>query len=299
MSKKNALIDIFVCIVICSIIIACGPSQAELDETATQDAIAMFATQTAGAPTATLTPSITPSPTNTPTVTPSPTHTPTDTPTITPTPTNTPTATPTPVPDANAMLDWQQLGLPSGFVAISPDNFGIGMGDEDITISFGDGTKKTYEIDNSFVFADEERSEFVYGYTALYPNRRDRDVFNWIVDQTPISGAILPLSEIEQLSIEDIGDISVGVTGIIKPGQRMDFVKFRAGDIGVSIFIRYSDGTPSSVTINHLAQVFAHSIANPIPRCSLVSIVPVEGASRPSYDFVAEGFILARDALLH
>jgi SH3-like domain-containing protein len=61
---------------------ACGPSQAELNATATRIAANVFATQTAVAPTATSTP------------------TETSTPTRTPTPTHTPTRTPTPLPDA-------------------------------------------------------------------------------------------------------------------------------------------------------------------------------------------------------
>lgn len=62
---------------------ACGPSQADLNATATQISVADHATQTALAPTATVT------------VTPSPTTTPTSTPTRTPSPTQTNTPIPT------------------------------------------------------------------------------------------------------------------------------------------------------------------------------------------------------------
>jgi parallel beta-helix repeat protein len=58
----------------------CGPSQEELDATATSEAAAAFATQTAEAPTSTPIPTDTPSPTNTPTATPLPTATPSPTP---------------------------------------------------------------------------------------------------------------------------------------------------------------------------------------------------------------------------
>jgi hypothetical protein len=67
---------------------ACGPSQSEIDATSTQSAANEYATQTANAPTATLTPTMTPTPTDKPT----------PTPTITPSPTSTPTPTDTPVP---------------------------------------------------------------------------------------------------------------------------------------------------------------------------------------------------------
>ncbi len=79
---------------------ACGPSEAESKATVTQVAAAVFATQTAQAPTGTptFTPSPTPTetPTNTPTVPPTVTNTPTPTNTLTPTNTPAPTATPTP-----------------------------------------------------------------------------------------------------------------------------------------------------------------------------------------------------------
>jgi hypothetical protein len=68
----------------------CGPSQTEIDATATQYAEEEFATLTAQAPTATLTPTVTPThtatPTSTPTITPSPTSTPVPTDTQMPTP---------------------------------------------------------------------------------------------------------------------------------------------------------------------------------------------------------------------
>ena len=72
------------------LLVACGPSEAERNAIATSVAAAIYATQTAEAPTST------PTPTRTPT----PTHTPTPTTTPTPTRTNTPTPTPTPLPHA-------------------------------------------------------------------------------------------------------------------------------------------------------------------------------------------------------
>lgn len=281
------IIGCFVIIILSS---ACGPSQAELDETATQDAIALFAKQTAEAPTATLTPSVTPSPTNTPTATPSPTHTPTETPTITPTPTNTPTATPTPIPDVNAMLDWQQLGLTPGFLAISPDDMGIAKGDEVFTIDFGDGSTKTYSIEGSFVFSNDESSEYLYGYTGLFPTKEDQSVLDWAISTMADSGGLYSLGDMKKLPVESIGDSSGGVAGILANGQRLEIVISRIGNIGIWAFTRYPDGSTPSMAIEHLAQVYADSILNSKPRCAFVSITPVEGATWPSYDIVAEGF---------
>lgn len=266
MNRDKTLLSILGLLLTISLLSACGPSQAELDATASQAAAVMFATQTAEAPTST------------------------PIPTSTPTPTKIPTATPTPQPDPNAMLGWKLLELPSTFIAISPDGYGTGSGDEAFTINLGDGTQKTYLIENSFVFFDEERFEFVFGYTALFPTKSDQDVFDALVQQLPKPGNVLPLNELEQLPIEDIGDSSAGVTGIIDAGRRMDHVRFRVGDIGAFVFIRYPDGQSPSIAVNHLAQVYAHSIANPPPWCSLVSITAVEGATWPSFDYRAEGF---------
>jgi hypothetical protein len=79
------------------------------------------------------------------------------------------------------MLDWQQLRLPSGFVAKSPDDIGIAKGDEVFTIAFGDGSTKTYTIENSFVFIDEAGLEYVYGYTGLFPTKDDQSVLDWVM----------------------------------------------------------------------------------------------------------------------
>jgi hypothetical protein len=65
---------------------------------------------------------------------------------------------------------------------------------------------------------------------------------------------------------------------------------FRIGKIGGWAFIQYPDGNIPSVEIGNLAQVYADSIANPVPRCLLVSVTPVEDATWPSYDILAEGF---------
>ncbi len=81
----NVSLSLLIVVLLCG----CGPSEAEQQATVTQIAAAVYATQTAGAPTAT--PTFTPS--STPTVTPTSTATPTSTPTLVPTRTPTPAAT--------------------------------------------------------------------------------------------------------------------------------------------------------------------------------------------------------------
>ena len=58
---------------ISALTVSCGPTEEEVNATATQFAANIFATQTADAPTITPTPTVTPSPTLTPTITPTPT----------------------------------------------------------------------------------------------------------------------------------------------------------------------------------------------------------------------------------
>jgi Tol biopolymer transport system component len=88
---KPKVLFLFVILLVCASISACGPSAEEQAATATQEAAYAFATQTALAPTATETPVP-------PTATPTATATTTSTPTITPTPTETPTPKPTATP---------------------------------------------------------------------------------------------------------------------------------------------------------------------------------------------------------
>ncbi len=90
MIKRQTTIICFVCLLTAVILAACGPTEEELNVTATKLAAELFATQTAEAPT----------PTETPLPTPSPTFTPTSTPTLTPTPTPTLTPTQSPTPTA-------------------------------------------------------------------------------------------------------------------------------------------------------------------------------------------------------
>jgi hypothetical protein len=94
---KKKMPFILICLLTSAILVACGPSQAELDAQATKIAADIVATQTAEAPTLTYTPTPTDTPTNTPTFTLTPTDSPTPTDTPTPTPMPVP-PTPTPVP---------------------------------------------------------------------------------------------------------------------------------------------------------------------------------------------------------
>lgn len=104
---------------------ACGPSQAELDATATQFTANIFATQTAQAPTSTSTPT----PTHTPTLTPTFTSTATFTPTSTASPTSTPTLEPGTVITSTLDNGWVLYeAVADGFaIALPPEWIHIGL----------------------------------------------------------------------------------------------------------------------------------------------------------------------------
>lgn len=92
------------------VISACGPSQAEMDAISTRVADEIFASQTAAAPAATLSPI--PTSTLIPTNTTTPTITATSTNSPTPTPTNTPTLLATSIPfNAITVVALQKLNL--------------------------------------------------------------------------------------------------------------------------------------------------------------------------------------------
>lgn len=82
-------------IALAGILGACGPSQAELDQTATTIAESAHATQTAKAPTSTPIPTLTPTPSATPTHTPTPQ----------------PTATHTAIPSPTPFLAMEDVGI--------------------------------------------------------------------------------------------------------------------------------------------------------------------------------------------
>ncbi len=89
---------LLVCLLTCTVLAACGPSQAELDAQATRVAADVFATQTAEAMAAISVPTDTPAPLAKPTSTPLTEKQPTETPAHTPYLTYTPYSTHTPLP---------------------------------------------------------------------------------------------------------------------------------------------------------------------------------------------------------
>jgi hypothetical protein len=198
------------------------------------------------------------------------------------------------------MLAWEELQLPPGFVATSPDAFGIGQGAWAFTIQLGDGSLLQPTIEKSFTFSDEDQPK-VYGYTVLLPSESDREVFEQLPSIMPdfvesgISGlggtTLLEVTDLPALG--DIGDAAAGALAEYTQqgvAWRMYQMAFRLGDVGALVVVRHRAEDAPAVPIARLARVYSHSIQYPGNRCSLLSVTPVEGATWPSYDFVAEGF---------
>jgi hypothetical protein len=207
---------------------ACGPSEAQRAATSTQIAADIFATQTAGAPTATatFTPSATPTDTPTPTLTPTATHT--------PTPSDTPTPTPTPapvlMPAALTLND-----LPAGFGRLGGDSVRT--------------MQKGMPADSfAFGFSDETKGQALIGVLIPYPTRVGQaaldSTLGTFVDAT-LSGfgnatAIKPLR-----GLEDVGDVRVAKTALSKSGSltlRWDIVAFRRGSVVVLLLFGHPEG---------------------------------------------------------
>ena len=271
-------ISIFIAVILLGVILSgCGPSQTELDATATQVAASALETQTAAAPSST----------------PSPTITPTAIPTATP--------TPTPEPDASAMLDWKELDLPPSFVAFSPDTMGVQEG----ALAFGT-TNKTYYIVKGFVFFDIPRGEAVFGYTADLSGQSDRDVVDSILSdfkswsEQGFTGGGRTLLDSSVISgANNIGDKSSGIRIEYMGGGNHIVLKqlnFRIDDIYVIAIVKNFNGTDPLISVSDVARVYASSIQNPVRYCQITHISQVEGATWPSYDFVAEGSTQARHA---
>ena len=272
MEKKGPLV--LVCALIVALLAACGPSQAELDAQATKIAADVFATQTAEAPTLTPTPTPTPTwtPTPTPTVTPTNTPTPTLTPTLTPTPTatvlptNTPTVTPTPLPDlSDAVLTLQDL--PSGFEEMPLAE--LGMTEADLS-------QEDFAVESLFAFLEAEHFEMVMGFTALLPTGVEQAGFNVVLRHPDVllelmiggMGAVDVLEQKELPDLDDIGDVSVGLTVAVDIEgipMRIDVVVFRRDVVGAVVLVMYIDGDVPVVPVGDVARKLDNRIVEVLP----------------------------------
>jgi regulation of enolase protein 1 (concanavalin A-like superfamily) len=229
--------------------VACGPSKAELDSTATQAAVSLSGTQTAQAPTATAT--FTPSPTAT------------YTPTVTPTPTDTPTSTPTPLPQ------WMSAGLvledlPSGFVQMS-----------DVQMSALNQNLPPNSI--AFGFMNEADQQAVMGYYISYPSQAEQDAFDASLPDllqlfTIAYGATTEPETIKGL--DDLGDSRAASTFVSEAGEtdlRWENILFRRGEVGALLFVFYAEGKESLISSGDIARLLDQRLAQTLSIGDLVS----------------------------
>jgi hypothetical protein len=271
MNKRSSYL--LVLLLVCVALSGCGPSQAELDATATQVSADVFATQTAQAPTSTPTytpsptPTMTPTPTATLTATPTPTNTPTSTPTRTPT--NTPTVAPTPTitptvtptrgstshgttkPTLSSRFKTYALtlaDLPAGFVNLPPEQM------KDLQQGLPEGSR-------AFGYSNGKGDQIVMGMLMPYPEPADQRVFDAVlplmvqVIQSTIGAGADP---VELAGLENIGEARVATTSVSEMGVisfRWDILGFRRGDVGVLLVVAYFDGEKPAVTLGDLARL--------------------------------------------
>lgn len=270
--KQMVRICGLVIILICGLLISCGPSAEE--QTATS--VALTATAATETPTPTLTP------------------------TVTSTSTNTPTATPVPEPDASAMINWEGLNLPSGYTSLDPHELGFGEGDWIMGAQLEDGTQLNFYIESSFIFA-KKWPEAAYGWTAIYPTEFDRELLDWYIDnfQGQLAGIVTEnfqgslISVIDNTEYSHIGDNSAEAWAVYTLGSNFWTywgAAFRIDDIGGFVFLRHSFGDEQFIEIGDLAQIYAQSIEIPINRCKFASISPDLDSDVPAYEYKVEGF---------
>ncbi len=245
---------LFVVILLPSIFIlaACGPSPDQVNATATQIAANIFATQTAQAPTATMT--FTPSPTAT------------STPTLTPTPTSTstplPTATPTP-------------GLAS--VAITLDDLPFGF-DNMPASQLEDMKKQLPEDAAGFGFLDDQNFQIIVG--LIFPLKVDPGVAavdvmlpTFVNMYATMFGADKNVKNLA--GIEDLGQARAGTTStgpMYGFTLRWEFIAFYQNQAVVILVDGFQDTYTPDITAVDLSKLlderimhFRNPLLNPGP----------------------------------
>ena len=215
---------------------ACSGPGMSREAQATQEAAHAYGTQTASAPTSTPTPTRTPRPTVTPR----------------------PSSTPTPLPDLSAVI-LRLADLPAGYRAMPAAQF---VGEPGTAFVTGD------PIEASFAYARADAAvQVIAGVAARIDPVRSGVSFEsekeLYVDM--LVGAISaamgeaqtgPIEHLEGMA--GIGDSSAGATMLSNSGgvtTRIDLVLFQRGDVGVMIYMVYSEGSIPEPTILDVARL--------------------------------------------
>ncbi len=246
-------------LLVAGLLVACGPSEEELNATATQNAANIFATLTAEAPTPTHTPTITPTPTPSPTNTP----TPTATATATPRPSATPTITPTPTPDLSSMMLTLD-DLPPGFEEVPGEmmEFFAGGG---ITGVFD--SSAAFMLQDPFHFLLQVTNE-MSGFEANIFDTQASDPE--VLATASLTGMGIPSLEDENVlayapieELEEVGDLASGarIDVLVQDAPfTIYLVALRRGDFGVVLMLMTYVDTEPEVQVTDLAGILDQRI---------------------------------------
>ncbi len=229
---------------------ACGPSQAERQATITQVAAAVFATQTAQAPTST--PTFTPSPTPTETPTSTPTLTATPRPSSTPTRTKTPTVMPTATPRLMALV-LTPSDLPVGFQAMDPQQM------KELMREWPSGSC-------GFAMADIKRAQVVMGFLMLVTRRDEQLEFDGTLQEfVQYTAALVGGKDYAKVDgMEDIGEARAAITFVGRSSSvsyRWEILGFRRAEVAAILFVAYPDGDSPAVSVGELARLLQARIS--------------------------------------
>jgi copper transport protein len=153
------------------------------------------------------------------------------------------------------------VDLPAGFEALPPANLGLVEG---APIEIGT------TIARSFAFGHSERFELVWGYTTPLPGEAEQSAFDSRLNVNDLVAFLrggLRADEVsESAALPDpagLGDASQGVTAVFTSEglqARLDGLAFRRGDVGVLLFVAYTDGARPAASVTDLARTLVDRI---------------------------------------
>jgi tetratricopeptide (TPR) repeat protein len=151
--------------------------------------------------------------------------------------------------------------LPAGFEGLPPANLGLVEGGP---IEIGT------TIARSFAFGHSERFELVWGYTTPLPGEAEQSAFDSRLNVNDLVAFLrggLRADEVsESAALPDpagLGDASQGVTAVFTSEglqARLDGLAFRRGDVGVLLFVAYTDGARPAASVTDLARTLVDRI---------------------------------------
>jgi hypothetical protein len=200
-------------------------------------------------------------------------------PTMVPTSTVAPTAVPTPTSAPGVLSSPDELGLPTGFVAVAKDDLASKVPAGLLTAA-GFKEDKTdpyfatdqlawfqFPVKASFGFVNSDNTQFVYGYTVDLSGPKDAVTFDArdgeeIVIKTQVA-LFFATKNVVRIKDVAVGDKAFGVTAkpIIKHfAWVLNIVPFRLGTTGAFVFTLYPASATAPIDIVKLAQAYAGTL---------------------------------------